>query len=209
MDPQLRQTGIGVVGDVAWGTHFFLFYETKEDLIDALVPYFKAGLEGGEFCLWVITDPLTESEVTSALRRSVPDFERHQRRRSIEIVQGREWYMTGEDLDLERVARAWNDKADSALSRGYAGLRLSAGTAWIEKKAWKEFSKYEAEVNEIDYRQTDDRIVHLSAPRQRGRRDSGCRTNTPVCSRQAKQAMGDRRNCRAEASQNRDPETQR
>jgi signal transduction histidine kinase len=148
MDPQLRPTGIGAVGDVAWGTHFFLFYQTKEDLVDALVPYFKAGLEGGEFCLWVITDPLTESEGRSALRRSVPDFERHERRRSIEIVQGREWYMTGEDLDLERVARAWNDKADSALSRGYAGLRLSAGTAWIEKKAWKEFSKYEAEVNE-------------------------------------------------------------
>jgi len=29
---QLRSTGIGVVGDVPWGTHFFLFHETKEDL---------------------------------------------------------------------------------------------------------------------------------------------------------------------------------
>jgi hypothetical protein len=40
-DEQLRQTGIGVVGDVLWGTHFFLFHETKEDLIDACIPYFK------------------------------------------------------------------------------------------------------------------------------------------------------------------------
>ena len=45
VDPQLRKTGIGVVGDVPWGSHFYMFYETKEDLLDTLVPYFKAGLE--------------------------------------------------------------------------------------------------------------------------------------------------------------------
>ena len=63
MNTPARKTGIGVVGDIPWGTHFFLFYETKEDLLDSLVPYFKAGLEGGEFCMWVISHPLTEDEV--------------------------------------------------------------------------------------------------------------------------------------------------
>ena len=38
----LRKTGISVVGDVPWGTHFCYFYETKQDLLDTLVPYFKA-----------------------------------------------------------------------------------------------------------------------------------------------------------------------
>jgi signal transduction histidine kinase len=147
MNTQLRATGIGVVGDVPWGTHFFLFHETKEDLIDTVIPYFKAGLEGGEFCVWVVSDPLTEGDVESALRRSIPGFDGHLRRRSIEILQGRLWYMTGEDLDLERVARGWNDKVESALSRGYSGFRLSAGTAWLEKKDWKSFCEYEAEVN--------------------------------------------------------------
>ena len=60
VDPQLRKIGIGVVGDVPWGSHFFMFYETKEDLLDTLVPYFKAGLESGELCLWVVSEPLTE-----------------------------------------------------------------------------------------------------------------------------------------------------
>ena len=32
-DEQLRQTGIGVVGDVPWGTHFFLFrFMEKEEM---------------------------------------------------------------------------------------------------------------------------------------------------------------------------------
>jgi hypothetical protein len=47
----MRKTGIEVVGDMPWGTHFCLFYESKEDLLDPLVSYSKAGLENQEFCL--------------------------------------------------------------------------------------------------------------------------------------------------------------
>ena len=36
MKTQPRETGIGVVGDIPWGTHFFLLYETREDLLDTL-----------------------------------------------------------------------------------------------------------------------------------------------------------------------------
>jgi C4-dicarboxylate-specific signal transduction histidine kinase len=147
MPSQLRQTGIGVVGDVPWGTHFFLFHETQEDLLDTVVPYFKAGLESRELCIWVISEPLTEQVVRSALRLAIPDLERHVREDSMQILQGREWYLTGDDLDLEKVTRGWIDKMESALARGYSGLRLSADTAWLEKRHWKEFSEYEEAVN--------------------------------------------------------------
>ena len=56
MTTELRETGISVVGDMPWGTHFCYFYETKQDLLDILVPYFKVGLENNEFCLWVISN---------------------------------------------------------------------------------------------------------------------------------------------------------
>ncbi len=147
VDPQLRKTGIGVVGDVPWGSHFFMFYETKEDLLDTLVPYFKAGLESGELCLWVVSEPLTEKEASNALRKAVPEFEHHLADRSIEIVGGRRFYLSGNDPDLERVIRTWAAKTDSALARGYAGFRVSASTAWLERKDWKAFSDYENEVN--------------------------------------------------------------
>ena len=53
---QRRNTGISVVGDVAWGTHFCIFYETTQDLLDILIPFFKTGLESREFCLWIISN---------------------------------------------------------------------------------------------------------------------------------------------------------
>ena len=35
--------------DVHWGTHFCQFYQTREDLMDILVPYFKVGLEDYDY----------------------------------------------------------------------------------------------------------------------------------------------------------------
>jgi len=84
-ESDLRKTGIAVVGDMPWGTHFCHFYETKEDLLSTLVPYFKTGLENNEFCLWVISDSLTGVEATAALRQAVPELERYLAKRSIEI----------------------------------------------------------------------------------------------------------------------------
>src|SRR6202521_170024 len=107
VDPQLRKTGIGVVWDVPWGSHFFMFYETKEDLLDTLVPYFKAGLEAGELCLWAVSEPLTEEEARNALRKAVPEFDRYLADRSIEIVRGQRLYFPGDELDLQRAIRTW------------------------------------------------------------------------------------------------------
>src|SRR4029077_15337285 len=147
VDPQLRKTGIGVVGDVPWGSHFFMFYETKEDLLDTLVPYFKAGLESDEFCLWAVSEPLTVEEARNALRKAVAEFDRYLADHSIEIVRGHQFYLSGNDPDLERVTRTWAEKTDSALARGYAGLRVSGSTAWLEHKYWNAFSDYENELN--------------------------------------------------------------
>ncbi len=49
MDTTLRNSGIEVIGHVPWGTHFCQFYQSKEDLVDVLVPYFRAGLESNDF----------------------------------------------------------------------------------------------------------------------------------------------------------------
>lgn len=148
-ESERRATGIRAVGDVPWGTHFFLFYETKEDLLDALVPYFKVGLESGEFCVWGAYKPLTGEQVKRAMRHAVPGFDRYLNNHSIEIIPGRELYLKGEEFDLKRVIRRWDEKLQYALANGYAGLRLSSNTAWLQKKQWSAFNDYEEEVNDF------------------------------------------------------------
>ncbi|MEA3046164.1 MAG: hypothetical protein QOJ53_496 [Sphingomonadales bacterium] len=44
VDPNLRRTGILPISLLPWGSHICMFYESPEDLIDAHVDYFGAGL---------------------------------------------------------------------------------------------------------------------------------------------------------------------
>ena len=40
-DTSLRNTGISLLGDVPWGTHVCVFYETKQDVLDTVAAYFQ------------------------------------------------------------------------------------------------------------------------------------------------------------------------
>ena len=145
---EMRSSGIGVVGDRPWGTHFCSFYESKRDLLAMLVSYFKAGLENDEFCVWVVSEPLSERDAWDGLRNAVPEFEDYVSKRSIEVFDGREWYLKGGVFDSTRVVAAWNEKVDRALDYGHAGLRGSGNAAWLQRKDWKAFSEYEQVVND-------------------------------------------------------------
>ncbi|MGA9257609.1 MAG: MEDS domain-containing protein [Candidatus Sulfotelmatobacter sp.] len=145
---EMRRSGNDVVGDRPWGTHFCNFYESGKDLLDMLLSYFKAGLEDNEFCVWVVSEPLSERVARDALRAAIPDFDDYVSKRSIEVFDGRDWYMKGGTFDSNRVMSAWNEKLDRALDRGYLGLRGTGNTAWLQKKDWKAFSEYEQLVND-------------------------------------------------------------
>jgi transcriptional regulator with GAF, ATPase, and Fis domain len=145
---EMRKTGVDVVGDMPWGTHFCLFYETLADLLETLVSYCKAGLESREFCLWAVAAPLTAEDATHALKRAVPDFDRYLDDNSMEIVLASDWYLQNGRLDLKRVTGGWNDKLASASARGYAGVRVTGDSAWLEKQDWKNFCEYEDSINQ-------------------------------------------------------------
>lgn len=149
MDTKLRPSGIEGFGDVAWGTHFCLFYENKDDLLDVLIPYFKVGLENNEFFLCVASPPLSSEEAQRAMRESVPDFERYLAEGQIEIVSYQDWLLTGGQLDSQRVLENWIAKLNWALAKGYAGLRFIGDPSWLDKQAWGSVPAFEKQLDQI------------------------------------------------------------
>jgi len=165
----ITRTGIGVVGDISWGTHLCHFYETKQDLLDILLPYFRTGLENNEFCFWVVAPPLDLEEARDALRKAVPEADRHQAAGriemvphssffssdqpagsagSVEIISHTEWYLKGGAFLAAQVVRGWNEKLAKALAKGYAGMRANGNEAWLTKENWKDFIQYEKTLDE-------------------------------------------------------------
>jgi PAS domain S-box-containing protein len=118
-------------------------------MLEILVPYFKAGLENNEFCMWVTSEPLDEREAETAMKKALPDFQQYLQKGQIEISPYTEWYLAGGSFDSERVLNGWKRKLDEALDRGYDGLRLTGNTFWLEQKDWKAFSDYEAAVDSV------------------------------------------------------------
>jgi PAS domain S-box-containing protein len=170
MSSEIRKSGISVVGDIPWGTHFCHFYETREDLLDILIPYFRTGLENNEFCMWIVADPLGEEEARNAFRHAVADADRYLTAGNIEIVphsvafepsrqhspsKGRieiiphtEWYLEEGVFDMQRVANGWKERLTRALAKGYSGMRVNGNEAWLTKDNWTEFLEYEKTLDE-------------------------------------------------------------
>jgi len=145
-----RQSGISLVGELPWGSHFCQFYQTRQDLLDVLVPYFKAGLENNECCVWVTSDFLPAEEALQALEQGIPGFSDFQAKGQMEVFPYTDWYLIGAKFDLQRTLDMWMEKHDDALSKGFAGLRVSGNPYWIDnKKDWDDFAAYEAAINDV------------------------------------------------------------
>jgi signal transduction histidine kinase len=143
----LRKTGLDVLGERPWGTHFCVFYETNDDLVEILIPYFKTGIENREFCFWVLADDLTEDDARSALSRAVPRSDRHLIEKNVEFLGSDECYLKGGAFNLDRVTAEWGERLDRALAAGYEGIRVSGYAGWLQTREWPDFWKYEGSLN--------------------------------------------------------------
>jgi DNA-binding CsgD family transcriptional regulator len=144
---RLRDTGLEAVGKVAWGSHFCVFYETKKDLLDIVVPFFKAGLEANEFCLWIVANSelLTIKEAKAVLHETVPDSDRLLKNGNIEIVPYHKWFVTGREVDVRKAISRFRQKAGKATKSGFSGTRLTGSPAWMRNnlraRSFREFEQ--------------------------------------------------------------------
>jgi signal transduction histidine kinase len=145
MSEPLRRSGIEPLGDLPWGTHFCHFFGSAADLLETLVPYFKAGIDGGEACLWLFDAPLTEKEVWSALQGAVSNLDDYRRRGGVEVSPCRAWYTRGGMLAVDGAIAAFDVKLAAALAHGFVGLRVSGCETWLPRGDWSNFIAFERE----------------------------------------------------------------
>lgn len=133
---------------LAWGTHLCHFYATPHDLLETLAPFFKAGLETNEYCLWAVSPTLTREQAAAALRSSIPDIDQYLSAGALEIISSPEWYLKDGKFDSIRVLEAWEKKLEDALTRGYAGMRINGNEDWLSDALWRDFAAYERSLHE-------------------------------------------------------------
>ena len=151
MDKQLTKasSGISCCGDLHWGAHFCHLYETREDLVDTLVPFFTEGLRNHEQCLWVTSEPLDAVDAAAVLAERIPDLRDYLTSGQLQIVDHSEWHTKMGHLDGEALLQAWVDAEQQALAQGYNGLRATGNVTFLKSRdSWRDFERYESRVTE-------------------------------------------------------------
>jgi PAS domain S-box-containing protein len=146
---ELNRTGISVVGDAPWGLHFSLFYETDTDLLDAIVPYFAAGLDANELCVWAPSEPSIERDAVKALRERVPDLDRRLEKGGLEFFRYEDFSGADGQLDITLALAQWRTWELRAREEGYSGLRGSGNLCWVKRANWERCKEYEKALHEF------------------------------------------------------------
>ena len=146
-DIALRDTGISLLGRVPWGTHVCMFYDTKRDLLDANVAFFKAGIESRERVLWAVSDPISLDEAKHAARRSISNFDDLLATGDIEISSARDVYLSKGKIEPQKVIQGWHRKLRLAVATGREGLRISGNAFWQHTELWNAFCRYERKLD--------------------------------------------------------------
>jgi DcmR-like sensory protein len=132
--------------DLEWirtGDHVCHFFHTPEDLSEVLIPYFKAGLERGESCLWIAANPYGVQRAESDMRMALADFDRRAAAGQISIVDQGEWDAKHGLLSVPETVQSWLSWKDEALASGYTGIRSGGDLSSLHEGNLDAFLSYE------------------------------------------------------------------
>jgi DNA-binding CsgD family transcriptional regulator len=126
-----------VLAGVKHGSHLCAFYETKDDLIDLVLPFFAGGAKRGDACVWMMPDSVSAEEAALHGRAAVAES-------GIELYAGRKFYLRESHFEREPVESFWNEKLPQALDAGHSGVSASGDAFWLQPSDWNAFLEYEA-----------------------------------------------------------------
>lgn len=139
---EYRESGIEALGLIRWGTHMAQLYNTKNDLIEVLVPYIGSGLEENELCVWV-TSEISAGEIRTALVEEIPNLQEYTDRGQLQLISYESWYSSVTGFDKQSALDSCLKKCQESLHDGYSGLRIIGNAPREEQSDWDSLVEYE------------------------------------------------------------------
>ncbi|HEY4114648.1 MAG TPA: MEDS domain-containing protein [Rhizomicrobium sp.] len=147
MKSHLTDCGIPGVGVVPYGIHMCHFYPARAELVDGLIPYFAAGLERDERCLWIASPPVSAIEIAAEIPR-YPEMERAFRSGQLKILDGTEWHGDLATVVADESLKRWIAEEEAAIADGYQGLRVANNMHFRPGVDWTYLLAYETSLHE-------------------------------------------------------------
>ena len=125
------------------GRHFYQFYKGLDDYMEVMVLYFKAGLEKGQACLWIVSEKKDLNKVSSMAKTLIPDAEKYLNSGQFQIRSGEEWYLKDGHFDEDQAVQNVTQYVQEMTEKGYGIVRGSGDAASIPRSDWQLVQHYE------------------------------------------------------------------
>jgi len=147
IQPSLTMCGLPGIDHIPYGIHMCHFYRERKDLVEALVPFFIAGLHNNERCIWITAEPLDGAGAKLELQRAGLDVDAAIRSGALTIQDYSEFYLKAQGMKSSQVAELWLAEEERALEQGYSGLRITGNASFLTPETWPDFMDYEEVVH--------------------------------------------------------------
>lgn len=147
--PSLRDTGIDAIGDTPWGTHFAIYYESPEDFLDVIVPYFATGLLADDLCLWIPSGPDAERAGRDSLRGRVRDLDARIAAGQLSVVPPDDWYGHRAPFEPNAALDRWRERYERVEDGQFPGIRACGDLGWIDNADHAAARYYETELHKF------------------------------------------------------------
>ena len=125
---------VAAVGRLSVHDHACLIHETREEQLDAVLPFVRHGLAAGERCVY-FADHTTVDAVLAALRATGVEADSECERGALRVLTARESYLRDGAFDPDAMLAFLGEATASALADGFSALRV---TGRDDLGAWRQ-----------------------------------------------------------------------
>ncbi len=112
-------------------------------------PFFKAGLENNEKCIWVLSEGLTIKEAGEMLEKETGNVKKYTGNGQLEIIDSGTVYERPGGFVPYDTMKFYKEETDAAIKRGFSGIRVSGSGNFVKPGQWPLLCDYERDVSDI------------------------------------------------------------
>jgi signal transduction histidine kinase len=146
----LRDSGINIVGQIPWGTHFCYFYYSVEDLLNLLLPYIVKGLISNEICIWITSNEINVDDANDLIINELNGgLSKVNLKEQLKIIDYNNFFFENQSISDENPIKLLDKFLENRVAHKYEGIRITGDTNWLRKGDFEDFMCYELKMDDV------------------------------------------------------------
>ncbi len=139
-----EHTALNPFKNLSKTSHICHFYKDYEELLEALLLYFQAGLPKNEKCILIHSKSFCLETASKMFEHNLSDFSRLLDTRQLEIINYDDLKsdFTPKSIAEQKVFTQWNNKIPHSDLNTFNGLRIAANLPWINFESMIDCENY-------------------------------------------------------------------